>query len=178
MADPSSTPSQTEPSRGHAEKEEMKADAKRLKQTAAKQGEAKAKEEKDAVGRVATSTSSAMQTAAEQLRDDSAAPDWFAVVLSGVAREMDRLASRLHDKSPRELAGETRRFAKDNPAGFLAASAATGFAGTRSLCAGTEYHDDIDIGSDSGGNDVTVRSTMTPAVESASGGVVDKFLPL
>ena len=130
--------------------EELKQDVHDLKQTAARQGEAKAEQEKQRVGRAATSASSAMQTAADELRDDSDAPDWLASAFSSVAREVEGLAHRLQDKSPRELAGETRRFARDNPSAFLAASAAAGFAAARFLRAGAEYDDDYDVGQDDG----------------------------
>lgn len=128
--------------------EDLKGDAHDLKATAVKQGEAQIGKQKDQVGRTAHSASSAMQTAADELQEDDQAPDWLASALSSVAREVDGLASRLQNKSPRELASETRRFARDNPSAFLAASAAAGFAAARFLRAGAEYHDDYDVGSD------------------------------
>ncbi|MXO86930.1 hypothetical protein GRI38_12920 [Altererythrobacter aurantiacus] len=124
---------------------EIKNDARDLKDTAVEQGEAKAAQEKDRVGRTAQSASSAMQTAADELRNDDQAPDWLASAFSSIAREVDGLASRLQDKSPRELASETRRFARDNPSAFLGASAIAGFAAARFLRAGAEYHDDYDV---------------------------------
>ena len=126
--------------------DDLKGDARDLKETATRQGEAKAAEEKDRVGRAAHSASSAMQTAADELQGDHRAPDWLASAFSSVAREVDGLASRLENKSPRELANETRRIARDNPSAFLAASAAAGFAAARFLRAGAEYHDDYDVG--------------------------------
>ncbi|WP_050784747.1 hypothetical protein [Erythrobacter sp. SD-21] len=151
--------------------DELKHDAEDLKETARRQGEAKADQEKQRVGRAATSASSAMQTAADELREDSDAPDWLASGFSGVAREVDSLAHRLQNKSPRELAGETRRFARENPTAFLAASAAAGFAAARFFRAGAEYDDDYDVGRDddldAGNRDHPERSTGSAAVSFA-----------
>lgn len=139
------------PASGQGQKvtEELKGDAKNLADTALKQGEAKAKDAKDHVGRTAHSVSSAMQTAADEMNKDDEAPDWLASAFANLAGEVDSLASRLKNKSPRELATETRRFARDNPTAFLAASAAAGFAAARFLRAGAEYHDEPgSVGSD------------------------------
>jgi len=138
--------------------QDLKGDAQDLKNTAVKQGEAQATKEKDRVGRTAHSASSAMKTAADELQKDDQAPDWLASAFSNVAREVDDLASRLQNKSPRELAGETRRFARDNPSAFLAASAAAGFAAARFLRAGAEYHDDYDVGQNDSGHRNTGQS--------------------
>ena len=159
--------------------DDLKGDARDLKETATRQGEAKAAEEKDRVGRAAHSASSAMQTAADELQGDDRAPDWLASAFSSVAREVEGLASRLENKSPRELANETRRFARDNPSAFLAASAAAGFAAARFLRAGAEYHDDYDVGQNDSdrGNAYHTRGTYgastgmaetTPATTAAS----------
>lgn len=79
--------------------DDLKDDARDLKETATRQGEAKAAEEKDRVVRAAHSASSAMQTAADELQGDDRAPDWLASAFSSVAREVDGLASRLENKS-------------------------------------------------------------------------------
>ncbi len=155
MADPSKGPRGS--SAASSATEELKHDAHDLKDTAAHQAEAKAKQGKARVSRTASSASSAMKTAADELRDDDDAPDWLASAFASVAREVEDLASHLKDRSPRELAGETRRFARDNPGAFLTASAAAGFAAARFLRAGAEYHDDYDVGDDR--NETTGRTT-------------------
>ncbi|NVD45387.1 hypothetical protein [Qipengyuania atrilutea] len=147
------SPNTTSTARSSDVAQDLKGDARELKDTAVKQGEAKAGKEKDRVGRMAHSASSAMQTAADELRNDDQSPDWLASAFSSIAREVDGLATRLQDKSPRELASETRRFARDNPSAFLGASAVAGFAAARFLRAGAEYHDDYDVGSDEQGQE-------------------------
>ncbi len=132
--------------------EDLKGDARDLKDTAVKQGEAKVAQGKDQASRTARSASSAMQTAADELQNDDQAPAWLASAFSSVAREVDGLASRLQDKSPREIGNEARRFARHNPSAFLAASAAAGFAAARFLRAGAEYHEDYDVGQGGSGN--------------------------
>ena len=132
---------------------ELKHDAENLKETAARQGEAKADQEKERVGRAASSASAALRTAAGELRDDNDAPDWLASAFASVAREVEGVAGRLQNKSTREIASETRRFARDNPTAFLAASAAAGFAAARFLRAGSEYDDDYEVGSRAGYGD-------------------------
>ena len=87
---------------------------------------------------------------------------------SSAARKVDDLARRLQDKDVRELASETRGFARDNPTAFLAASAAVGFAAARFMRAGAEEHDDIPLGShgdrSQGDPDTTYRTRMTERV--------------
>jgi hypothetical protein len=131
-------------------RDELKGDANRLKDTAARQGEAKAAQGKEQAAGAADATSSAMDAAAKRLRDDDDAPAWLASAFSSAAQQAGELAEQLHDKSPRDIARETRRFARRNPAAFLAASAAAGFAAARFLRAGAEYHEDDDV--DTGGS--------------------------
>ena len=148
--------------------DELKHDAENLKETARRQGEARTEQEKQRVGRAATSASSAMQTAADELREDNDAPDWLASAFSSVAREVDSLAHHLQNKSPRELAGETRRFARENPTAFLAASAAAGFAAARFFRAGAEYDDDYKVGPD---DDLNARNRDHPVQSTGSSAV-------
>lgn len=122
--------------------DELKQDAQGLKEAVMKHGEAQAEQGKERITAAASSASAAVQTAADQLRENDDAPDWLASAFMSVARQVNSMASRLQDKSPRELADETRRFAADNPTAFLFASAAAGFAASRFLRAGAEYHED------------------------------------
>ena len=130
------------PGSGDDVRAELKGDAQRLKDTAQRQGEAQADRNKERVATTAKSASSAMSTAADELRNDENAPDWLASSVSSAARQVDELAGRLQDKSPRDIAHETSRFAREHPAAFLTASAAIGFAAARFLRAGSEYKDD------------------------------------
>ena len=139
--------------------DELEQDAQGLKEAAIKHGEVQAEQGKERVAAAASSASAAVQTAADQLRENDDAPDWLASAFTTVARQVDSMASRLQDKSPRELANETRRFAADNPAAFLVASAAAGFAAARFLRAGAEYHQN-DAGSQDG-NDGMSKSSFT-----------------
>lgn len=128
-------------------KRDIERDAHDLKETAKEQAAGRARQEKDRIASGARSASSAIQTAADEMRNDGDTPDWLASAFSSAARQVDDVARRVQDKSPRELAGETRRFARDNPTAFLAASAAVGFAAARFLRAGAEEHEDIPVGS-------------------------------
>lgn len=150
-----STTGSTHASSGAEVRDELKGDAQKLKNTAQEQGEAKAREGKEQVAKTAHSASSAIDAAADKLRDDDDAPAWMASAFSSAARELDDLASRLQDKSPRDIARETNRFGRENPTAFLAASAAIGFAAARFLRAGAEYHEDYDVGSGGSGSSGT-----------------------
>ncbi len=157
-----STTGSTHGSSGAEVRQELKGDAQKLKNTAEEQGEAKAREGKEQVAKTAHSASSAIDAAADKLRSDDDAPAWLASAFSSAAREIDDLASRLQDKSPRDIARETNRFGRENPTAFLAASAAIGFAAARFLRAGAEYHEGYDVGSSgSGGNARSFRSDGT-----------------
>lgn len=120
-------------------KSELKGDALRLKETATQQGELHAEQGKQKITSTAKSASSAIQTAAEELRNKGDAPEWLASSLTSVAKQVETLADSLQDKSPRDLVEQTTQFARQSPTAFLAASAAIGFAAARFLKAGREY---------------------------------------
>lgn len=124
---------------------ELKSGARDVKDSVTRQGEAKAEQGKRMVAGTASSAASALGDAAAGLREDSDAPDWLASGFSKAAKQIEDFAGRLENKSLRELAQETRRFARDNPTSFLAASAAVGFAAARFLRAGVEYDDSDDL---------------------------------
>lgn len=127
-------------------KRELGEDAERLKQTAAQSAEQQAREGKQQVKRTADATSSALATAADELRRDDNAPEWLANAVSSAARQVSQLAEELNDTSPREMMRATSRFARENPASFLTASAALGFAAARVLRAGYDYENGGDEG--------------------------------
>src|SRR3546814_7390781 len=68
------------------------------------------------------------------LREDS--PDWVRSLVRQTAGTVQNLADKLDNKSAGELTEEIRRFGRQQPAMFLAASAAAGFAAARLLRAG------------------------------------------
>ncbi len=120
-------------------KRELGEDAERLKHKAAETAEQQAQQGKQQVKRTAEATSSAFQKAADELRQDDDAPDWLANAVSSAAKQVSSLADDLNDTSPREMMRATSRFARENPASFLTASAALGFAAARVFRAGYEY---------------------------------------
>lgn len=120
-------------------KSELKGDALRLKETATQQGELHAEQAQQKIASTAKSASSAIQTAAEELKNKGDAPEWLASSLTSVARQVETLADSLQDKSPRDIVEQTTQFARQSPTAFLAASAAIGFAAARFLKAGREY---------------------------------------
>src|SRR3546814_18811215 len=64
--------------------------------------------------------------------------DWSSDVCSS---DLQNLADKLDNKSAGELTEEIRRFGRQQPAMFLAASAAAGFAAARLLRAGKAARD-------------------------------------
>ncbi len=128
---------------------ELAGDAERLKDTATHKAEEKAREGKQQVRKTAEATTSAMQTAADELRKDDNAPEWLANAVSSAARQLGELAEQLNDTSPREMVQTTSRFARDHPGSFLTASAALGFAAARVLRAGADYKSEHDQGGSS-----------------------------
>ena len=87
---------------------------------------------------VAGSASSALDTAAQDLRDNPEAPEWMASALQQAARRIESLASHVDGRNVDELGEEVAEFARRNPGTFLAASAAAGFAVSRVLRAGVD----------------------------------------
>lgn len=129
-------------------REDLKNDASELSGMAKERAEARAGQEQERVAKTARSASTAMNSAADQLRDDENAPAWMASAVSNAARQVDDLAGRLQNTSPSDIARETSRFGRENPTTFLIASAAAGFAAARFLRAGAEQqHKRDDAGS-------------------------------
>ena len=168
MADTSTTTAGAHSSGGL--QNELKGDAQRLGDTARDQAESKASQGKEQVTSTAHSASSAMSKAAEELRQDDNAPEWLASAVSGAARQIDDLANRLQDKSPRDIANETRKFAQQSPTAFLSASAIAGFAVARFLRAGAEYQHDDHTGSSSSSG-MSTGSSSTGGMGSSTSGM-------
>lgn len=137
-------PAATGASAGGGVQSELKDDANRLKDTALKQGEAKVSQSKDQATKSARSASSALNAVADQLRNDQDGPAWLASALSSAARQVESFAGSVESSSPQDMANQVKRFARQSPTAFLAASAAVGFAAARFLRAGAEYHEEHD----------------------------------
>jgi hypothetical protein len=74
--------------------------------------------------------SSAFEKAAGELGGGQA-PAWVKSALEQGARQIQRLAETIEQQDSRQLIGNVRQLARDNPTTFLAACAATGFAVAR-----------------------------------------------
>lgn len=120
-------------------KQELSGDAQRLKDTAAHRAEQEADAQKGKATSAAHSTSSALEKAAEELRNDANAPSWLSSAFETTAKEIDRFASGLENKNAGDIRRDVTEFARRSPTAFLAASAAAGFAAARFLRAGSEY---------------------------------------
>ena len=134
-------------------KEELSGDAQRLKDTAKQRAEQEANAQKGNATKAAHSTSSALQKAAEQLRNDENSPSWLSSAFEKTAQEIDGFATRIENKDAGDLRRDVSDFARQSPTAFLAASALAGFAAARFLRAGSEYqsHHQYDQNSSSQG---------------------------
>ena len=120
-------------------KQELSGDAQRLKDTATQHVEQQAEAQKGMATSAALSTSSALEKAAETLRNDDNAPSWLSSAFETTAKEIGRFAGGLENKGVGDIRREVTDFARQSPTAFLAASAAAGFAAARFLRAGSEY---------------------------------------
>lgn len=117
---------------------ELKHDAARLKDTMGTRAKQEAENRKGQAVHVAGSASTALNTAADDLRDNPDVPDWMATALQQAARKIEGLASHIDGRNVDELGQEVAEFGRRNPGTFLAASAAVGFAAARVLRAGAD----------------------------------------
>jgi len=126
--------------------DELKHDAGRLKDSLGARARQEAESRKGQAAQVAGSASSALETAADSLRENPDAPDWMASALQQAARKIESLASQVDGRSVDQLSHDVSEFARRNPGTFLAASAAAGFAAARVLRAGADKkrHDSED----------------------------------
>ncbi|MEE4538300.1 MAG: hypothetical protein V2J51_07405 [Erythrobacter sp.] len=141
----SSTQTGTANSQGGAIKDELKNDAEQLKQSAQAEAERTAENQREQAVNAARSTSSAIDTAARELREDENAPDWLASMLTSAGSQIEKLAGDMEGKSATDMMRSAQNFGRSNPAAFLASCAAAGFAAGRMMRAGAEQHDDIDM---------------------------------
>lgn len=126
---------------GSLNKEELKADADRLKDTAQGRVSDEAKKRKSQATQTARSASDALEKAAGELESDENAPGWLSSAFRETAKSVERFAGSVDDRSPEQIGREASRFARQHPGSFLAASAAAGFAAARFLRAGADYRE-------------------------------------
>lgn len=92
---------------------------------------------KDGVSKQLKSVSSALSAAEDELaKPGSDTPEWLTSGLHQVVTSVEDFANRVQNKDSTELIGEVRSFARQNPATFLVACAAAGFAAARLFKAG------------------------------------------
>lgn len=149
-------------------KEELSGDAQRLKDTAKQRAEQETNAQKGKATSAAHSTSSAIEKAAEQLRNDENAPSWLSSAFEKTAQEIDRFASGIENKDARDIRRDVTQFARQSPAAFLAASAAAGFAAARFLRAGSEYQSHHQYDQNSGSRGGFDRSGGQPFAGASS----------
>lgn len=118
--------------------DELKGDAARLKGDVAARAKQEAESRMSQAAQLAGSASSALDTAARDLRDNPDAPDWMASALQQAARSIEGLASHVEGRSIDQIGQEVAGFARRNPGMFLAAAGALGFAASRVLRAGVD----------------------------------------
>ncbi|MGI8944074.1 MAG: hypothetical protein ACR2FJ_07585 [Qipengyuania sp.] len=133
----SGQPSST--SSGDQTKEELKADAAQLKDTAQHRASDEAEKRKTQATRAARSASDALGKAARELDEDQDAPGWLSSAFRETAKGIDSFAGKVESRSPEQMGRDVSRFAREHPTSFLAASATVGFAAARFLRAGADY---------------------------------------
>lgn len=118
--------------------DELKHDASHLKDTVGSRAKEETESRKGEAVQAAESASSALKTAADDLRNNPDAPEWMASALQQAARKIEGLASHVDGRSVDQLGRDISEFARRKPGTFLAASAAAGFAAARVLRAGMD----------------------------------------
>ncbi len=123
--------------------DELKGDAARLKDTIEGRARQEAEGIKGQASDAASSASSALNKAAEELQADADAPDWLAAAMKQAAGKIDTMANQIQGGDLGQIGQNVADFARKSPGAFLAASAAAGFAAARVLRAGVDRsHDD------------------------------------
>ena len=135
---------QPQPQGASGAADELRSDAQQLGSSAANRLHSEVDARKGQAADQAKSVSSAMQKAAGEL--DQSSPEWIKSAFRQGAAQIQRFADTIEHKDSRQLIGEARQFARDNPATFLAACAAAGFAAARVLKAGGEQQSSQDTG--------------------------------
>lgn len=117
---------------------ELKQDTERLKGTIGERAKREGTERKNQAAQAMGSASTALEAAADELDNNPNTPDWMASAIQQAARKMDSLAGQINGRDLDEIGNEVIKFARQNPATFLAVSAAAGFAAARVLRAGMD----------------------------------------
>ena len=123
-------------------KDEVSADANRLKDTATHRAKEEAEARKGQAAQTAQSASSALRGAADELEQDRNSPEWLSSAARQAAGGIERFAGEIQGRSADEIGRNVSRFARENPGTFLAASAAAGFAAARFFRAGADHRAD------------------------------------
>jgi hypothetical protein len=176
-------------------KQELASDAKDIGKAAQERLGAKASEGKEQATQAARSTSTALNKAVEQLRQEDGVPDWLTSGIEKAAREIERFAGNLEGKDMQSLGREVTNFARRSPISFLAAAAIAGFAAARILRAGSDYSQEggsggqgtggQSLGTAGGGQELSStgigegpagdRSTFTWSNDGAQGGSMERI---
>lgn len=145
-------------------REELRSDASTITDSAKQRLQSEVDARKGTAAEQAKSISSALDTAAGELKDS---PDWLQSMFRKGAQTVQQFADSIDQKDSRQLTRDVQQMARTNPATFLGACALAGFAAARVLKAGTESSSDAY--SDSGsGFDQTSSSQFSSGM--ASGG--------
>lgn len=150
-------------------KDELGADAAKLRDKAKETATAKANEQKDQATKVAQSASSAIEKAASELESDDNAPSWLTSAFRQAAKHISTMADTVDNRDPQQMVGDVNRYARQNPSAFLGASAAIGFAAARFFKAGAEHRsDDQAPGQGSGGRNYRSANYNAPTGSTAT----------
>lgn len=151
---------------------ELREDAQALTQAASDQLHDELDSRKEPLVGQAKSVSSALDKAASELVGGQA-PVWLKSALEQGAQQIKQLAETIEGKDSRELVSGVRRLARDNPATFLAACAAAGFAISRIFRAETDDSVTRTVPtSQAGGSQFTSAPTVSPPPSGGLGGVL------
>lgn len=109
---------------------EIREDAQNLTSKATDRLHDEVNARKEPLAEQARSVSSAFEKAAGELGGGQA-PAWIKSALEQGAQQIQRFAETIEQQDSRQLIGNVRQLARDNPTIFLAACAAAGFAAAR-----------------------------------------------
>lgn len=113
---------------------EIRSDLDQLSTSATNRIHSELDSRKGAAATQAKSLSSAIDRAGGEL--DDGAPEWLKSAFKQGATQVRRFADTLEQKDSRQIVGDIRTLARDNPGTFLAGCAAVGFAAARIFKAG------------------------------------------
>jgi hypothetical protein len=116
-------------------REELRSDASTITDSAKQRLHSEVDARKGTAAEQAKSISSALDTAAGELKDS---PDWLQSMFRKGAQTVQQFADTIDQKDSQQLTRDVQQMARTNPATFLGACALAGFAAARVLKAGTE----------------------------------------